>query len=212
MNPWLNVPLEDYEGHMALPYVGQAKLLSELFGSAIEQYAPCSVAILGCAGGNGLERIATTAIARVVCIDINPDYVERTRVRFGTRFARLELHVGDLQTGVFAVDPVELVYAGLLFEYVDVAKVLATTRPMLCPAGVLVTVLQLLGSVPDVTPSPYTSLSALSSALHLVSPQRLRQLAEKVSFGFIEEKIVQAEGGKRFQVQSFRAETPNRAR
>ena len=28
-NPWLSIPLEDYEGHMSLPAVGQAQMLAE---------------------------------------------------------------------------------------------------------------------------------------------------------------------------------------
>jgi hypothetical protein len=27
-NPWLSIPLHDYEGHMALPHVGQAKMIA----------------------------------------------------------------------------------------------------------------------------------------------------------------------------------------
>ena len=30
-NPWLTIPLEDYESHMALPDVGQAKMLANEF-------------------------------------------------------------------------------------------------------------------------------------------------------------------------------------
>ena len=50
-NPWLDVPLEEYEGHMAWPAVGQAQLLSDVFSRVIEQFSPRSVAVLGCAGG-----------------------------------------------------------------------------------------------------------------------------------------------------------------
>jgi len=37
-NPWLDIPLADYEGHMALPNVGQAQLLSDVFASALSKY------------------------------------------------------------------------------------------------------------------------------------------------------------------------------
>lgn len=54
-NPWLAIPLADYEGHMALPAVGQARMLADLFESLLREFLPQSVAIIGCAGGNGFE-------------------------------------------------------------------------------------------------------------------------------------------------------------
>jgi hypothetical protein len=29
-NPWLEIPLSDYEGHMELPQIGQAEMLAEV--------------------------------------------------------------------------------------------------------------------------------------------------------------------------------------
>jgi hypothetical protein len=34
-NPWLDIPLADDEGHMALPYVAQAELLSDIIADAL---------------------------------------------------------------------------------------------------------------------------------------------------------------------------------
>ncbi len=56
-NSWLDIPLADYESHMALPYVAQAQLLSDLFAEALQELSPESVALLGCAGGNGFEAL-----------------------------------------------------------------------------------------------------------------------------------------------------------
>lgn len=56
-NPWLSIPLEDYEGHMSSPEVGQLDALAELFGEALEYRRPASVAVLGVADGNGLDRV-----------------------------------------------------------------------------------------------------------------------------------------------------------
>ena len=56
-NPWLNIPLADYEGHMRSDEVQQLDALTELFAAALERCQPTSVAILGAGGGNGLDRI-----------------------------------------------------------------------------------------------------------------------------------------------------------
>jgi hypothetical protein len=39
-NPWLSIPLDDYEGHMNHPSVQQLRALSELFKHAVEHAAP----------------------------------------------------------------------------------------------------------------------------------------------------------------------------
>ena len=57
-NPWLSIPLADYEGHMGA--VKQLDALSALFARALEVCAPESVAVLGIAGGNGLESLDAT--------------------------------------------------------------------------------------------------------------------------------------------------------
>jgi len=68
---------------MALPEVGQASLLADIFERALREFRPGSVAVVGCAGGNGLDRIDRTRTTRVVGIDVNPAYLEAAR--HGTR-------------------------------------------------------------------------------------------------------------------------------
>jgi SAM-dependent methyltransferase len=96
-NPWLEIPLADYEGRMALPKVAQATLLGEFFERILRERAPASVAILGCAGGNGFDRIDLQVTTRVIGIDINPAYVATARERFERRLPGLDLIVADLQ-------------------------------------------------------------------------------------------------------------------
>ena len=56
-SPWLNIPLQDYEGHMNEPHVAQLDALADLFEETLRKCSPDSVTILGIAGGNGLSRI-----------------------------------------------------------------------------------------------------------------------------------------------------------
>jgi hypothetical protein len=208
-NPWLDIPLDDYESHMTLPHVGQSQLLSQLLGEAIESYRPSSIALLGCAGGNGLERVPSTSVERVVGIDINQRYLERTADRYGDSIPRLELFAGDLGVDRFVFEPVDLVFAGLIFEYVDTTKLLKQALSMLTSGGRLVSVVQLPSSIEDVTPSPYTTLKSISSVLHVVSPNKLTALARETGFATEAECVVTATGGKAFQVNTFRAAMPN---
>ena len=59
--------------------VGQLSVLSELFGEALEMCRPRSVAILGVADGNGLERIDPALTTRIVGIDSNRAYLTELR-------------------------------------------------------------------------------------------------------------------------------------
>jgi hypothetical protein len=209
-NPWLQIPLSDYEAHMALPHVRQAQLLSSIFGSALDTYAPRSIALLGCAGGNGLEQLEGRVLGRVVGVDINPTYVEHVRTRWRGRIAGLDLVVGDVEKDDLSIAPVDLAFAGLLLEYIDAVAALPRIRSMVQLGGTLITVLQSASAVtPEITPSPFTSLSALSSIMRLVPPDRLGALAEEHGFRQIDRRTLQAEGGKHFVVQSFRAVPPN---
>ena len=204
-NPWLDVPLADYEAHMALPQVGQAQLLRELLGAVLDECAPRSVAVLGCAGGNGLEQAVARGLERVVGIDLNPDYVASARARF-TQVPSVELEVRNLETDSLGIAPVELVYAGLLFEHVDPAQVLDRVLPLLAPAGTLVAVLQLPSAAVDtITPSPFMSLKSLAAVMHLVPPERLRELAVERGYVPLDARTVPTSGGKRLHVETFRA-------
>lgn len=206
-NPWLEIPLADYEGHMASPEVAQAKLLGDIFERILQVRAPASVAILGCAGGNGFDRIDPQVTTRVVGIDINPLYVAKARERFQRRLPGLELVVADLQEGGVSCAPVDLVFAALLFEYVETDAVLASVRRLLNSRGLLTTVVQ-LPSVdgPTVTPSPFASLQSLSPCLRLLSPETLRDRAAVHGLSEVECERVASPGGKSFQVQTFAAE------
>jgi ubiquinone/menaquinone biosynthesis C-methylase UbiE len=202
-NPWLDIPLADYEGHMSLPTVAQADLLAETFAQTLRKYAPESVALPGCAGGNGLDRIDSHVTKRVVGIDINPEYVEAVRARFSGRIPGLELLVADLQSDGLRIEPVDVVFAALLLEYVEIDSVLGSIRRMLKPHAMLVTVLQLPGECcPDVTPSPFTSLQRLAPCLRLVLPEYL--LARAAVQGFQPgESFRAATPFKAFHVQAF---------
>lgn len=38
MNPWLDIPLNDYEAHMSAPKVGQLQLLNNVLENVIKKY------------------------------------------------------------------------------------------------------------------------------------------------------------------------------
>ena len=182
-NPWLTIPLEDYEGHMALPGVGQAKMIANEFGQLLKTYAPTSAALIGCAGGNGFEESAKAGVTRLVGLDINPGYIAEAMARHAGRTMGLELYCADIEGDMPELRPVNLVYGALVFEYVDIAKALKNLRGICLPNGVLAALLQLpKEEASSVSPSPFVRLKELSSIMRLVPPDNFRKLAEGLGF------------------------------
>jgi hypothetical protein len=181
-------------------------MLADLLEGLVERYVPASVAIIGCAGGNGLDRACVQRLARVVAVDINPQYLQETGRRYSTRVPGLELHCVDVQTDQLRFEPVELVYAALLFEHVDVASTMKTLWRGCRSGGVLAAVLQAPheGQSP-VSASPYRSLQMLASTMKLVAPGSLRAYATAVGFSLDAENAYQLPTGKTFSVLIFRA-------
>ena len=140
-NPWLNIPLADYEGHMRSDEVQQLEALSELFAAALERYQPTSVAVLG-VGGNGLDRIDSRITKRVVGLDFNPNYLDEARKRYGGA-CNLSLHRVDLTEEQVELEPVHLVHAALIFEHAGIDRCLENAVSLVDSGGALCVVLQL---------------------------------------------------------------------
>ena len=206
LNPWLKVPLEDYERHMDLPEIGQAMMLNEAMAQAVRAFRPQSVAIAGCAGGNGIVRIATMGVNRIAGIDVNAEYLAAVHRRLGSWMPGLELHLADIQAGVPDCAPVDLVFAGLILEYVEVAATLQVLRTLCAPGGTLVIVLQRASeNKPAVSKSPYTSLQALASVLQLRDPDAVTAAALLAGFTEHSRRSEVLDSGKAFEILNFRA-------
>jgi len=203
-NPWLEIPLGDYEGHMALPQVAQAGLLADVFELMLTMYAPESVAVLCCAGGNGFERVDPKVTGRVVGIDINPAYLAQAAERWRDRLPGVQFLAGDIAGEPVPFEPVSLIYAALVFEYVDLTRAVQFAASRLQPGGRLCSVIQLpSATVPEITPSRFTTLSALSGSMRLVAPGKLQDLATANGLTAVHAEARELPSGKRFQLQVF---------
>lgn len=189
---------------MALAGIGQAGVLAELFECAIGRWVPSSIAVIGCAGGNGFEKINPEVVKRVVAVDLNPQYIEKTRVRHAHRLPSLELLCADVQSNALMYGPVDFTYAALLFEYVDIDSALRTLKRNSRPGAALTTILQLPhAAMPVVSQSPYRSLGSLASLMNLVAPEELHRAAREAGFALADTTAVELPSGKQFCVQNF---------
>lgn len=203
-NPWLSIPAEDYEAHMASPEVAQAQALDGLLGSALVRYAPASLALLGCSTGNGLNHVDPRVTRRVAAVDINGAFVEILKARHGRRLPGLDPVVADFADPAFRIEPVALVFAGLVFEYVHVGRALARVESILVPGGVLVAVLQRPSpDSPSVTPTPYRSLERLAPIMNLVDPGTFSASCTALGLAETERRDVPLRKGKAFFVGHY---------
>ncbi|HLK69287.1 MAG TPA: hypothetical protein VKU19_37905 [Bryobacteraceae bacterium] len=119
----------------------QLEALSQLFQEALDQCRPRSVAVLGVAGGNGLERIDPAVTTRVVGLDVNLSYLNAVKRRFG-QLPGLELHEVDLTADLPQMPRVELVHAALIFEHAGVGRALENALSLVEKDGHFSVVLQ----------------------------------------------------------------------
>ncbi len=199
-NIWLDIDLSDYENHMSLPSIGQAQYLASWISSKVEFFNPESMAILGCAGGNGLDKINSTALKKIICVDINPSFLETARKRYSNSFKDIEFICCDISSGKCFFGPVELVFAGLVFEYVNYEITIKNISKCIKQNGILAAVLQLPNkNISEVSPGPYKSLEKLSEKFAFVPADKLIVLCEINGIKLLSQSKVKLESGKEFQ-------------
>jgi hypothetical protein len=202
-NPWLSIPLEDYEGHMGSTGVRQSTVSAELFKRALDRCLPESVGVLGVAGGNGLEQIPCTATKRTLAVDINQLYLDEVQRRFST-LAGLELHCRDLAEPGISLAPVALVHAALIFEHVGLGLALENALSLVAAGGWLSVVLQLLSEDEQgVASTKYTSMQTLKQDFSLIDRRRFQRLLMQKGFQLVSEENRSLPGGKAFWLGVF---------
>lgn len=195
-NPWLSIPLRDYEEHMQSAGIRQSGVLSELFAESLAFCSSHSVAVLGIAGGNGLEHIDPQLTNRIVGLDVNPAYLQAVMRRY-PRLPGLELHCVDLAEEVLDLAPVQLVHAALVFEHAGVGRCLENALSLMAPGGALSAVLQLPSQVEEgVTATAFPSIQKLRSHFSFVDPAWLRETLEKRGLRLRHEVQRSLPGGK----------------
>jgi hypothetical protein len=119
-NPWERISLNDYEEHMKLEQVSQLQTLNQIMKEQIEQYQVSSLAILGIAGGNGLEHVSPQQFKTVYGVDINADYLKTCKQRYPDLKNIFIPICIDLNEPNATIPDSELVIANLFIEYIGI--------------------------------------------------------------------------------------------
>ncbi len=195
-NHWLNIPLEDYEGHMSHKNVQQLDALAALFKNALAICRPENISIVGIAGGNGIDQIDHETTKRIVGLDINPQYLNEVRRRF-RHLSTLELDCLDLQTERASSSPTTLVHAALIFEHTGLEPALSNVLPLVEKDGKFSVVLQLPSQLEqDVSLTGFSSLQTLKQDFRLIDPDEFTQLMTQNDFHLFQKSCHSLPAGK----------------
>ena len=207
-NPWLDIPLHDYEGHMNSVNVAQLAALADLFEEALTVYRPESVAILGVAGGNGLNRIDLGVTKRIVGIDIHPAYLDTLRARYPQ--LPLTLLCFDLEKDRIEEEAVALVHAAMIFEHAGTEQCLQNAASLVEPGGHLSVVLQVPSATQaDVSPTQFHSILSLADQFRLIDHRELEQKLNSLRFLLHHQTRRDLPGGKAFWLGAFKKASSN---
>lgn len=194
-NPWKEIELSDYEGHMKLDTVFQLQTLNQMMKEQLTQYPSDAVMILGVAGGNGLEHIGPGQFKAVYGVDINQQYLEecvRRYVNLGEAFRPI---CGDLTGDVGFLPHADLLIANLLIEYIGYdcfQKVILQVQPHVVSCGI-----QVNGAQNFVSDSPYSQVfDGLDSILHSVDEESLSVVMRRTGYHQALRKAWQLPNGK----------------
>ena len=202
---WLKVPLADYEGHMNAPQVAQLATLAHLFAQALAEHQPESLAIVGIAGGNGLDHIDRNRTRRIVGLDVCQSYLDAAGERYAD-LPGLELHCADLAEIDVRIEPVHMVHAALVFEHAGAGRCLDNALALVKPGGAFVAVLQLPSeSAAGVGPTGFDSLQNLAPDFQLIDPAWFTQAVTRRGLTLQSESRYPVASGKALWMGTFRS-------
>jgi predicted TPR repeat methyltransferase len=184
-NPWLDIPLEDYERHMSHELVGQSTLLNSLTKIYLEIIKPEGAIFLGIAGGNGLEHIDNNITKRVIGIDINQDYLETAFNRYSHTIPSLQLMNLDIVKNSESIFKADFIWAALVLEYTGIDKALEFSKNNIRRGGHLIVSIQSNNNKPSVSSTGIESVKRAGEIFSAVDPEELLRKSEESGFALI---------------------------
>lgn len=180
-NPWVEIPLADYENHMKLDSVMQLQAMNEMMKGQFDAYSISSVMILGIAGGNGLEHIQKSKFEKVYGIDINPSYLKEVILRYPELDGLMECLCINLIDEPEQLPKADMVIANLLIEYIGYEcfqKVIKYVSPKYVSC-----VIQMNLEGYWVSDSPYLhTFDGLEQVHHQIEEQMLEQAMLQIEY------------------------------
>ncbi len=198
-NPWLQIPISDYVGHMSDKHVRQYEMLNAIFKRAYSIRKPSQLLVLGVSDGNGLEHISNKITAKTVALDINPEYIAAAQRRFQKELPQCDFICEDIEKYKFPPGSFDMIHAALIFEYVNYQKIMIKIAQSLVIGGVLSTAIQLEDAhVSTISETNYKSLKKLASIIKMIDINEFQTCAVANNLLEIHREIIKPYGEKGF--------------
>lgn len=203
-NAWNTIPLEDYERHMQHETVGQLQLLSNLTMKYLKRINPETVMFLGIAGGNGLEHIDNNVTSQVFGIDINQNYLDKTKKRFKDQIPNLNLVNLDISTSATEeITKANLIWAALIFEYVETDACFEFINSNIQDNGQLIVTIQENNGVSSISKTGVETIKSAGQIFRVISDSNLVSVADKFAFNKIDFEENVLPNGKSLKTYTF---------
>lgn len=205
-NPWEEISLDDYEKHMSLDSVRQLQALDAIMKEQFAAYPVETAAVLGVAGGNGLEHIDTDKFRTVYGIDINADYLSAVSQRYTQLSGVLKCLRIDLINEAEELPQAQLLIANLLIEYIGYG---AFQRAVLQTAPWYVSCVIQINTDEEhwVSESPYLrAFDRLDEVHHQMEEKALTAAMNKIGYSLILQESYPLPNGKSLVRLDFKKE------
>jgi hypothetical protein len=185
--------------------VGQLQRLHDITGEQLAAYPSRTIAVLGIAGGNGLDLIDPQTTDAVYGYDINRDYLDACEARYRSTLGdRLHLTETSIDRSV-RIERVDLLLANLIIEYVGAEEFVAFAAANSRSIAVLSCVIQRNDSESFVSSTNYaSSFDALASVSSDIDPEALESALSDAGFEALERCEYPLPNGKTLIRQDFR--------
>jgi len=184
-NPWLDIPLDDYERHMLHHLVGQANLLNTLTKKWLDDIKPETALFLGIAGGNGLEHIDTNITKQIYGVDINPDYLDTALKRYQHKIPSLLLMNLDIGQHTESICKADFIWAALVLEFTGIDKALEFCTNNICKGGHLIVSIQSNNNKQSVSATGIESIKKAGEIFSMINPEDLLVRSAKKGYKLI---------------------------
>jgi predicted TPR repeat methyltransferase len=184
-NPWMEIPIDDYEQHMSHSSVGQLSLLSSLTKKYLTKIKPATCLFIGIAGGNGLEHIDNDISKNVIGIDINQKYLDVSFKRYRDRIDSLRLLELDITKNTNQICSADFIWAALILEYIGIDKCLEFSKNNILPGGHFIATIQSNNNLQSVSPTGIESVKKAGLIFKVIEPKTMLDKAKVFGFTHI---------------------------
>lgn len=197
VNPWTEIPLDDYERHMSHASVEQLGLLNALTKKYLAKYKPATCIFMGIAGGNGLDHVDKAVTKHVIGIDINQAYLDVCFERYDDKIGTLQLLHLDITGKTGHICSANFIWAALLLEYTGIEKCFEFARNNISPGGHFIVTIQSNNKVQAVSPTGIESVKKAGLIFKAVNTGEMLAIANEMGFTLVYEEANELPNGKR---------------